>query len=49
MGHFMDAELLRKTLKIFNLTTTNAILMKLSTIMHLNKIFKLAKSWGHKS
>ena len=31
----MDAELVRKTLKTFNLTTTNAILMKLITIMYL--------------
>ena len=29
----MDAESVRKTLKTFNLTTTNAILMKLSTII----------------
>ena len=30
--HFVDAELVRKTLKNFNLATTNAILMKLTTI-----------------
>ena len=34
-GHFMDAESVRKTLKTFNLTTTNDILMKLTTIMYL--------------
>ena len=38
----MDTESLRKTLEIFNLTTTNAILMKLTTIMYrhesLNRI-----------
>ena len=31
----MEAESTRKTLKTFNLTTTNAILMKLTTIMYL--------------
>ena len=31
----MDAESVRKMLEIFNLTTTNAILMKLTTIMYL--------------
>ena len=34
-GHFMDAESTRKTLKTFDLTTTNAILMKLTTIIYL--------------
>ena len=33
----MDAETVRKTLEIFNLTTTNAILMKLTTIMYLHE------------
>ena len=33
--HFMDAESVRKTLKTFNLTSTNAIMMKLSTTMCL--------------
>ena len=36
-GYFMDAESVRKALKIFNLTTTNAILMKFTTIMYLHK------------
>ena len=36
-GYFMDAETVRKTLKTFNLTTTNAILMKLTTIMYLHE------------
>ena len=36
-GHFMDAKSVRKTLKTFNLTTTNAILMKLTTIMDLHE------------
>ena len=31
-GHFVDAESVRKTLKNFNLATTNAIRMKLTTI-----------------
>ena len=38
----MDAELLHKTLKIFKLTTTNPILMKLTAIIYLDKIFNLA-------
>ena len=38
-GHFVDAELERKTLKIFNLTTANVILMKLTTIIYLHEIF----------
>ena len=33
-GYFVDAESVRKTLEIFNLTTTNVILMKLITIMY---------------
>ena len=33
-GFFMDAELVHKTLGTVNLTTTNAILMKLATIMY---------------
>ena len=33
----MDAESVRKTLKTFNLTTKNAILMKLTTIMYLHE------------
>ena len=36
-GYFVDAESVRKTLEIFNLTTTNAILMKLTTIMYLHE------------
>ena len=38
--------LLRKHLKIHNLATTNAILMKLTTIMYLHETFHLAKNWG---
>ena len=33
----MYAESVRKTLKTFNLTTTNAILMKLTTITYLDE------------
>ena len=42
----MDFEAIQKTLKIFNFTTTNAILINLTTNMHLNKVFHFAKSWG---
>ena len=38
--------LLQKHLKIYNLETTNAILMKLTTIMYLHKTFDLAEDWG---
>ena len=33
----MDPESVRKMLEIFNLTTTDAILMKLTTIMYLHE------------
>ena len=33
----MDAESVRKTLKTFNLTIPNAILMKCTTIMYLHE------------
>ena len=36
-GYFVDAESVHKTLGIFNLTTANAILMKLTTIMYLHE------------
>ena len=36
-GYFVDAESVRRTLEIFNLTTTKAILMKLTTIMSLHE------------
>ena len=39
----MDPESIQKT---FNFTTTNAIPMKLTTDMYLNKVFHLPKSWG---
>ena len=42
----MDAASPREHLKIYNLKTTSAALMKLATIMHLHKTFNLAKDWG---
>ena len=39
----MDGESIQKT---FNFTTTNAILMKLTTDVYLSKVFHLEKSWG---
>ena len=41
-GHFMDAALLQKYLKIYNFGTTNAINVKLTTIIYLHEIFHLA-------
>ena len=35
-GYFINAKSVRKTLETFNLTTTYAILMKLTTIMYLH-------------
>ena len=42
----MDTESIRKTLKTFNFTTTNTILMKRTRDIYLNKVFHLAKSLG---
>ena len=42
MGHFMDAAPPRNNLKFYNLGTTNAIKMKLTTIMYLHETFDLA-------
>ena len=42
----MDADLVRKTLKICNLAAAKAILMKLSSNLYLCKIFHLANTWG---
>ena len=39
----MNTESIQKT---FNFTTPNAILIKLTTDIYLNKFFHLAKSWG---
>ena len=36
-GYFADVESVHKTLEIINLTITNAILMKLTTIMYLHE------------
>ena len=38
-----DIELIRKTLKILDFTTTYA--QTLTTNIYLNKVFQLAKSW----
>ena len=38
--HFMDAKSVRKTLKSFNLTTSNAVMMKLTTVMYLHESVK---------
>ena len=44
----MDAELVRKSLKIYNLTIKNAILIKLKTIMYLYETCHLPKKIGRK-
>ena len=41
-----DAASPQKHLKIYNLTTANAALMKLTIIMYLHKTFNLAEDWG---
>ena len=41
-GYFVDAESVRKTLEIFNLTTTNAIMMKLTAIMYHESVNRKA-------
>ena len=41
----MDAASPRKHLKIYNLTTTTATLMKITTIIYLHKTFNLAEDW----
>ena len=45
-GPFHGCWLPQKHLKIYNLTTTNATLMKLNTIFYLRETFNLAKDWG---
>ena len=40
----MDADLVRKTLKICNLATLESILMKRSSIIYLCKIFHMANT-----
>ena len=44
-GHFMGAEWVPKTWKVFNLTTTNTILMKLTKIFYLHSTFNW-RGWG---
>ena len=45
-GHFMNAASPQKHLKIYNLTTANATLKKLTTIMYFHKMFNLAEDWS---
>ena len=45
-GQLMNAELVGKTLKTFNMTATNAIRMLRTTNIYLYKVFNFAKSWG---
>ena len=40
----MYVDLIPKTLKIINMVTTNALLIKLTTIVYFYKAFQLAKS-----
>ena len=42
----MDTEPTQNTLKIFDVTTTYAIVMKLTTDIYLNNVVHLVKSWG---
>ena len=41
----MNAASPRKHLKIYNLTTANATLMKLTMVMYLHKTFNVAEDW----
>ena len=41
--HFL---LLPKHLKVYNLTTRNGIMMKLTRIMYLYETFYMTKNWG---
>ena len=45
-GGFMDAASPQKYLNIYNLTASNAKLMKLTTSMYLHKKLNLAEDWG---
>ena len=47
-GAGMYVPLIWKSLKLWNLATTNAILMKLIMIMYICKIFHLAENWDIK-
>ena len=42
----MDTTFPQKYLKVYNLTTTKATLMKLTRIMYPHKVFNLAEDWG---
>ena len=43
MAQFMAAPLPQKHLKIYNMTTANAMKMKLGTIVYLHETFRLTK------
>lgn len=43
MGHFIDAESIRKALKVLNLTITSTTVMKVTTTRYYYKIFCLEK------
>ena len=45
-GVFMDAAFPQKHLNIYNLTATNAKVMKLTTSMYLQEMLNLAENWG---
>ena len=45
-GGFMDVALPRKHLNIYNLTATNAKLIKLTKSMYLHKKLNLVEDWG---
>ena len=45
-GGFMDAASPQKHLNIYNLTATNAKLLKFTTSMYLHKKLNLAEDWG---
>ena len=42
----MDAALPQKHLKIYNLTTRNGTLIKLTMILYLHKKFNVAEDWS---
>ena len=46
MAQFMAAPLPRKLLKIYNLRITNAMAMKLGTIVYFHETFRLTKNLG---
>ena len=45
-GIFINAELVGKTLKAYNLPTTEAVLIKLANIMYLHEVHHLPHNWN---